>query len=79
VATQIELPIREAAVLVEGCKVHTLQALVEEGGSSTCARCAVVEALRQRRGGAARGIQQVTLYFWEWEQKLEHSRNCKKY
>ena len=45
--TQTELPIREAAVQVEGCKYCTPHSWVEEGGSSTCARCALVESLRQ--------------------------------
>lgn len=47
-ATQTELPVREAAVQVEGRKDCTSRSWVEEGASSTRARCALVESLRQR-------------------------------
>ena len=46
-----ELALRPAAVQVESCKDCTPAFWVEDSRSSTCARCALVEPLKQRLDG----------------------------
>ena len=77
-ATQTELPIREAAVQVEGCKVCTPHSWVEEGASSTCARCTLVESLRQRMEELQEEVRRLCC-IREGEQETEYYlRRCKK-